>query len=439
MKKVYIQTFGCQMNVADSREMLLHLEAKSCVETLDLKEADIVLINTCTVREHAEHKALSFLGRLAAWKAKKEGRRVIFAGCAAERLGKSVRRKFPQADIIAGAKSIDNFSGVLERGGFWGGGIDNADYGGKDEILPHSDITANNPVDAPELVYGAAEAGAANNCVSALVNIMRGCSCKCSYCIVPYVRGTAYSIAPETIIKNIESRLDAGAKEIVLLGQTVNSYNYKGKNFTALLKEIVQIGRIKRIRYLSPHPSFIDGEFIDALGSISKLSRHIHLPVQSGSSKVLADMKRIYSREVFLDKVKMLASAGVYISTDIIVGYPTEDKRGFEDTLSLFDEAQFTAAYCFKFSPRVGTPAAVLPQLAEGEVEERLSILLNKVRLNAKAAYESQLGAEHEVLMETPYSGRTLSNFWVRTKDKYQPGDLVKLKIAGVKDTLLLA
>jgi tRNA-2-methylthio-N6-dimethylallyladenosine synthase len=396
------------MNVADSAEMMLHLSARGCEPASTLKEADIVLVNTCTVRDHAEHRALSFLGRLAKWKAEGEGRLIIFAGCAAQRLGRGVRRKFPQVDIIAGAKDIDAFADIIDSSHLLGPAT-------------------------------AAAAGANDKSPVALINITRGCSCKCAYCIVPYVRGDVYSLEPDLIMREAERKLAAGAKEIVLLGQTVNGYNYKGKNFSKLLKDLVLLPALKRVRYMSPHPVFIDNEFIDTVASSPKISRHMHLPAQSGSTKILSDMKRGYTRELFIEKVKMLASAGVEVSTDIIVGYPAETDADFNDTLSLFDEIPFTGAYCFKFSPRAGTPAALLAEIPRKEVEKRLDILLNKVKLNSAAAYARQLNTTQEVLFETPVNGRTLSNFWVRTEKKYKKGEIVAVTIKAVKDTILLA
>jgi tRNA-2-methylthio-N6-dimethylallyladenosine synthase len=395
------------MTVADSAEMMLHLAARGCAPAQSLKEADIALVNTCTVRDHAEHRALSYLGRLAEWKAQKPGRLVIFAGCAAQRLGKAVRRKFPQVDIVAGAKDIDGFA----------------------EIIDNSRLFAS----------PSEEMNRQEQSVVALVNITRGCSFKCAYCIVPYVRGDAYSLPPEEVLANAGRKLEAGAKEIVLLGQTVNGYSYKGLNFAGLIKEVSALPGLSRVRYMSPHPAFIDEKFVRVVAETPQISRHIHLPAQSGSTKVLADMKRGYTRRDFLEKIKMLTSAGVAVSTDIIVGYPTETEADFADTLSLFDEAAFTGAYCFKFSPRAVTPAALLPALDEIIVEKRLDILLNKVKLRSAAAYGAQLGTRQQVLFETPSNGRTLTNFWVRTQKKHRAGETAEVVIKEVKDTVLLA
>lgn len=408
MKTVYIQTFGCQMNTADSAEMMLALSARGCISCQDAQKADVMLINTCTIREHAEHKALSLLGRLRKWKEAKAGRVIIFAGCAAERLGGKVKKKFPHVDIVCGAKSIDAFDKIIEASGLFGGASDRP--GAPAESSP-----------------------------TALVNIMRGCSCKCSYCIVPYVRGEASSLDFDEVLKNIQAKLDAGAKEIVLLGQTVNAYNYKGKNFAALLKEAVKLNGLDRLRYLSPHPLFITEEVADVMATEPKIAKHLHLPVQSGSSKVLKEMKRGYSREEFLAKISLLKKGGIWVSTDIIVGYPTETEEDFKETLTLVDECRFSGAYCFKFSPRMGTPAFSLKELPVNIVEKRLDILLNNVKLNAKAAYKAQEGTVQRVLMESPHNGRTLSNFWVRTENPYKTGDAVELTVKKAEESILLA
>lgn len=408
MKNVYIQTFGCQMNTADSAEMMLALSARGCISCPDAKQADVMLINTCTIREHAEHKALSLLGRLRKWKEAKAGRIIIFTGCAAQRLGGEVKKKFPYVDIVCGAKSIDAFDKIIEASGLFGGAP-----------VKTGAVAGSSPI--------------------ALVNIMRGCSCKCSYCIVPYVRGEASSIDFDEVLKNIQAKLAAGAKEIVLLGQTVNAYNYKGKNFAALLKEAVKLNGLDRLRYLSPHPLFITEEVVEVMATEPKMAKHLHLPVQSGSSKVLKEMKRGYSREEFLSKIALLKKGGIWVSTDIIVGYPTETEEDFKETLTLVDECKFSGAYCFKFSPRMGTPAFSLKELPMNIVEKRLDILLNKVKLNAKAAYKAQEGTVQRVLMENPHNGRTLSNFWVKTEKPYKTGDTVDLTVKKAEESILLA
>lgn len=407
MKKVYIQTFGCQMNTADSAEMMLALSARGCIICDDLEQADAILINTCTVREHAEHKSLSLLGRLRRWKNAKAGRIIIYTGCAAQRLGKAVQKKFPYVDIVCGAKEIDNFDKVIETSGLFGAKT--------------------------------AAAGEKSSSPIALVNIMRGCSCKCSYCIVPYVRGEAVSLPFDDVLANINAKLESGAKEIVLLGQTVNAYNYKGKTFADLLRQAVQFPALDRLRYLSPHPLFITEEVAGLMSAEDKIAKHLHLPVQSGSTKVLKEMKRGYSREDFLSKIKLLKQGGIWVSTDIIAGYPTETEEDFNQTLSLVEECAFSGAYCFKFSPRMGTPAFNLKELPQELVEKRLDILLNKVKQQAKAAYKAQEGTKQRVLMETPFNGRTTGNFWVKTKQPHKTGEVIEVLVKEAQESILLA
>ncbi|MBO7605359.1 MAG: MiaB/RimO family radical SAM methylthiotransferase, partial [Elusimicrobiaceae bacterium] len=386
------------MNEADSEEMLLHLFGFGYQKTDVLSEADLVLINTCTIRDHAEHRALSYLGRLAKWKAEKRGRKIIFAGCAAERLGKKVQKRFPQADIVCGAKSLDKFPSVLEKSSLF------------------------KPVKAAKNLKEDTKR------VTGQVSIMRGCSCKCSYCIVPYVRGEASSIAPEIILENCCSKAK-NHPEIMLLGQTVNAYNYKGFTFSKLLEEVCKIPEVKRVRFLSPHPVFIKEDFYKVVQDNKKIAKHLHLPLQSGSTRVLKDMKRLYSAEEYFEIIKNLKQLDFLISTDIIVGYPTETEEDFKQTLALVKKCGFSFAYCFKFSPRAGTPAAGIKEISQEVVENRLNILLNGIRECSAVAYKSRVGQKEEILFETKNSGRTSGNLWYRTTTPKQPGTLEEILI----------
>jgi len=386
------------MNEADSEEMLLHLFGFGYQKTSVLSEADLVLINTCTIRDHAEHRALSYLGRLEKWKKEKQGRKIIFAGCAAERLGKKVQKRFPQADIVCGAKSLDKFPEILEK-----------------SSLFNTEKTQDQPKEY-------------NKKVTAQVSIMRGCSCKCSYCIVPYVRGEARSIPPEIILENCTVKAQ-NHPEIMLLGQTVNAYNYKGFTFSKLLEEVCKIPQVKRVRFLSPHPVFIKEDFYKVVADNKKIARHLHLPLQSGSTKILQDMKRLYSAEDYLQIVKNLKQLGFLISTDIIVGYPTETEEDFNQTLNLVKKCGFSFAYCFKFSPRLGTPAAELKEISQEIVEKRLNILLNEIRECSFNAYKNCVGKKEEILFETKTSGRTSGNLWYRTSAQRDIGTLEQVLI----------
>ena len=216
---------------------------------------------------------------------------------------------------------------------------------------------------------------------------MRGCNFACSYCIVPSVRGPIKCLPPEEILAETAKRVAAGAKEIMLLGQTVNAYQFENTSFADLLNRVSEVPGVERVRFTSPHPIYFTPDFLAAVKANPKIARHVHLPVQSGSTKVLREMKRGYTRELFLEKIRTLKACGFNVSTDIIVGFPTETEADFQETLSLVDEVKFFIAYCYKYSPRQGTPAAAMEQLAQNILEQRLDILLNKVRGLSDAAY----------------------------------------------------
>ena len=392
------------MNLADSEEMASHLLSRGYTLTENLDEADLALVNTCTVRDHAEHRALSFLGRLRQWKREKTGRHIIFAGCAAQRLGEKLKKTFPYLDLVSGARDIDHFADLLDKSGLF-----TLQHGGG---LPAKGVTG-------------------------YVTIMRGCDFACTYCIVPAVRGPVHCLPSKDICARAAQKAKEGFPEIMLLGQTVNAWKEDGKTFADLLNEVSALPGVERVRFVSPHPAFITPQFLQAVEHNTKIARHIHLPAQSGSSKVLKEMKRGYTREILLDKIHALKARGFAISTDLIVGFPTETQEDFEQTLTLVEEAGFSAAYCFKYSPRLGTPAAQMPLLSEKVLEERLDILLNKVRGLADGAYAAHVGKEIEVLMESPRKGRSSDNFWAQTQKSYTIGTVVKT-IAEASDGTLL-
>lgn len=394
------------MNEADSEEMFLHLSARGAIRTDNLEEADAVLVNTCTVRDHAEHRALSFLGRLMKWKRQNPNRVIIFAGCAAQRLGNSLKKRYPFLNIVSGAKEIEHFADTLDKSGLF------------------------SPAQKPTAVASG---------FSAYATIMRGCNFNCTYCIVPSVRGPVKCLPTQDILQDVTRKAQAGAKEIMLLGQTVNAYQDGNTSFADLLNRVSEIPGIERVRFTSPHPIYFTPQFLQAVKDNPKIARHVHLPVQSGSTKVLREMKRGYTREVFLEKVQALQEHGFNISTDIIVGFPTETEQDFEQTLSLVAEAHFFAAYCFKYSPRQGTPAAQMQLLPQNVLEKRLDILLNQVRDLSEHAYQRQIGTTQEVLMEEPTKGRSSGNFWVQTSRAYPVGNMVRCEIDRAEGTLLFA
>ena len=395
------------MNLADSEEMFAHLSARGYQRTDELDEADAVLINTCTVRDHAEHKAVSFLGRLGRWKKERTGRRIIFAGCAAQRLGKTLQKKYPFLDILSGAKDIEHFSDALDKSGLFG------PQTAQGETLPPG--------------------------LTGYVTIMRGCNFACTYCIVPSVRGPIKCLPHTDILEEVRRKAAAGAKEIMLLGQTVNAYQDGNVSFADLLNKASEIEGVARVGFTSPHPIYFTPEFLTAVKKNPKIARHLHLPAQSGSTKVLREMKRGYTREILLEKIKALQAEGFVISTDLIVGFPTETEEDFAQTLTLVDEAAFSTAYCYKYSPRQGTPAAQMQLHSQEVLEQRLDILLNKVRGLAERTYQAQVGTTQEVLFETENKGRSSGSFWVKTKNSYPVGSVQRVEIERADGTLLFA
>lgn len=386
----YVETFGCQMNVADSEEMSAELLRRGFSPTSDKEEADVVLLNTCTVRQHAEQRALSFIGRLKDWKRKRPGRAVIVAGCAAERLKKNLKTRFPQVDLVAGAKSIEQFPDLLES--FFAArpaapaaekspGAPGYDWFKESEsAFGQGELRS----EGPPMVLGHPED-------TAFVTIMRGCNYSCSYCVVPAVRGREIYRPADTIATEVRRKAEAGARKLMLLGQTVNSYWHRRDSsdggselidFAALLRQVSEIPGIEEIRFMSPHPHYMSGPLIQTLGKIPQISNEIHLPVQSGSNAILTAMKRNYTREEYALIAKDLRKAipNLALSTDFIVGFPGETDDDFAETLSLAEEINFSMAYCFKYSPRAGTESAKRPDDVPEELKEaRLARLLAKM------------------------------------------------------------
>ncbi len=386
----YVETFGCQMNVADSEEMGAELLRRGFTPTSNKEDADVVLLNTCTVRQHAEQRALSFIGRLKEWKKQRPGRKVIVAGCAAERLKKNLKGRFPQVDLVAGAKSIERIPQIFDRffdqpepaatvkpAGF--------DWFNESEMtFGQGELRS----EGPPLVLGHPDD-------TAFVTIMRGCNYSCSYCIVPAVRGREIYRQAEKILDEIRAKAAAGARKLMLLGQTVNSYWHRKDpselasgsqgelvDFASLLRQVAQVPGIEEIRFMSPHPHYMSDKLIAALGEIPQISNEIHLPVQSGSDPVLVSMKRNYTRAEYAGIASKLRRArpGLALSTDFIVGFPGETEEDFERTLSFAEEIRFSMAYCFKYSPRAGTEsAAQADDVPENLKEERLGRLLAKM------------------------------------------------------------
>ncbi len=422
--KIHVVSFGCQMSFADSSEMAQSFLNKgfSSGESLDL--ADAVVISTCTVRQHAEDRAISFIGRLRSWKKQKPHRLLVVAGCAAERLGPKIKERFPHVDLVIGAKSIEGFSKIIE-----------------DILSEKYDLAAESAADFPQtprLSQGSA---------CDFVTIMRGCNYSCSYCIVPSVRGREKYRTVETIMEETKAKIASGVKEITLLGQTVNSYQseYQDKTvkFPDLLRILDRIEGLKRLRFMSPHPHYVTKEMVSAFKDCPTVCHYLHLPLQSGSNRVLKMMRRNYTRELFMDKVRMLKSElpHLVLSTDAIVGFPTETEADFDETLSFIKEFQPAWIYSFKYSPRPGTLSSMeLPDDVPSPVkEERLARLNDLAREIGRATLKGKVGQTVEVLEENENFGRTRDGFKVKWKggDK-SIGEVHSVKIVDASDFLLI-
>jgi len=380
---LYIETFGCQMNVADSEEMAGAFQGRGVKLIPDREKSNIVIVNTCTVRDHAEAKALSYLGRLKPWKKKQPDRVLIVAGCAAERMKTTLKKRFPHVDLVIGAKSIQDFPQIIEN-------FFESRKKGLPKNLENQAQRYNWFTESEESFPGAKTRDSGeplslgNQTDTAFVTIMRGCNYTCSYCIVPFVRGREIYRSPKSIANEVKMKAEAGITKVMLLGQTVNSYWHRSQDdsmtdFADLLTQVEEIPEIHEIRFMSPHPHYMSKKLIHTLGHLQKVSPQIHLPVQSGSNKILKAMKRNYTRNDYVEMSRALRNVipSLQLSTDFIVGFPGETEEDFNHTLSLTSEIQFSMAYCFKYSPRAGTESACFADDVQKHVkEDRLARLL---------------------------------------------------------------
>jgi tRNA-2-methylthio-N6-dimethylallyladenosine synthase len=412
LMKFFVRTYGCQMNVADSNEMSRHLNARGLVQTEDPDEASVILVNTCTVRQHAEDRAFSEIGRLKKWKAKTPGRKVVVTGCAAERTKEYLEDRFPFLDLVVGAKSIEDFSRMADRL------LDRRDT---DEELDY----ANPSVDDK---------------VAAFVTIMRGCNYSCTYCIVPYVRGREIYHSMEQILGEAGDRVREGAREITLLGQTVNSYRHGVHRFADLLEAVAAVDGVDRVRFISPHPYYMTDRVIETMATVTQVCESLHLPVQSGSNVMLKAMARNYTREQYVAQVHKMRQAmpDMTLSTDIIVGFPGETEEDFQQTLSLIEELQFDWGFIFKYSTREGTPAASLECHPEELIEERHRRCLELMDRIALAKRFRLVGTTHDILVEEDNFGRTRTNYKVHINGPViKAGDVVRVRIVNAQRATL--
>ena len=379
-KKLFIQTLGCQMNDTDSQHMASELEKhKDYVQTNIMEEADLIIINTCSVREKPVSRLFSEIGQFN--KKKKAGAKIGVAGCTASHLGEDIIRRAPAVDFVLGARNISKIKDIV-------------DIKGSVEISINHD----------ESTYEFATAK--TNKYRASVNISVGCDKKCTYCIVPSTRGEEISIPPEMIVDQVRRSVSEGAVEVTLLGQNVNSYgrNFsdgRGKyTFTNLLQDVSKVEGIQRIRFTSPHPLHMDDDFIEEFAKNPKISKCIHMPLQSGSTDILRAMKRGYTKEWFLNRAAKLRALvpNLRITTDIIVAFPGETQEDFEHTLDVVNQVRFNQIFNFKYSPRPGTEAL---NFADIEVPDEIG--------SARLIELIELHKKHLVEIMDTYVGETMS------------------------------
>ena len=403
-KRVYIETYGCQMNEHDSERILRLLENSHYLETKEAREADLILINTCSVREKPEHKVYSALGRFKRLKEKK-GTLIGLAGCVAQQEGERLLDRVPYLDLVIGTHTIPLLPQLLER--IEASGERVCEIG----LDPRGDYLKT-PLPQSPLAK-----------VKSYVTIMQGCDHFCSFCIVPYVRGRERSRPSQEIIEEVKHLAEMGVKEVYLLGQNVNGYGKgfeEALDFSEILRRVNRIEGIERIRFTTSHPADLSDRLIQDFSELEKLCEHIHLPFQSGSDRILKAMHRGYTKGSYLERIDRLRDVcpSIALTADVIVGFPGEEEGDFRETLDLMEKVRFDDLFSFKYSPRKGTRAAQFQNQIEEKVkQDRLSILQKiqrEITLQKNQALEGQV---EEVLVEgrskqsdQDVTGRTRSN-----------------------------
>jgi len=386
-KYVYIETFGCQMNVSDSERIVGMLAEIGYLPTKVPADSDMILLNTCSVRGGAEEKVYRRLQNLAVFKKNRRDMIIGIGGCVAQQEGEALLQKFPCLDLVFGTHNLHLLSSLVQA----------AQQG--ERRSETSFIENGQRLDLFPAINGGAR-------VSSFVTVIQGCDNFCSYCIVPYVRGREISRRSTEIIEEIEQLSSAGVREIVLLGQNVNSYGLKSKDeitFSQLIRLVADMDGIQRIRFTTSHAKDMSEELIACFADVPKLCGQIHLPAQSGSDAVLARMNRGYNRETYLNRIRALkvARPGIAISGDMIIGFPGESEEDFEQTLSLIEEVRYIDLFYFAYSPRPGTRAADFDDEVTREVKqrrlERLQGLQKRITLEISGLY---LGSVQSVLVE---------------------------------------
>jgi tRNA-2-methylthio-N6-dimethylallyladenosine synthase len=376
----FIETYGCQMNVADAQLMAGILLAEGFTRASRARDASVVIVNTCAVRDHAERRVLGRVGELK--RDKRPGDVLGVVGCMAQRLGERLLERAPHVDFVAGPDAYRQLPQLVRRAREGERGVETAFAAAE----PYEGVVA-----APD------------RAASAFVTVQRGCDYRCTFCIVPMTRGPERSRRLADVVREARSLAERGVTEVTLLGQTVNSYGDGEHDFADLLRAVGGVPGIRRLRFTSPHPNDFTARVVAAMAEVEAVCEHVHLPAQSGSSAVLRRMLRRYTREAYLDVVARLRAAipDLAITTDLIVGFPGETEADFEATVALVEQVGFDDAFTFRFSPRAGTPATRLPDAVPEEVAAvRLERLGAAVRRVARSRNAALVGTTHEILVE---------------------------------------
>ncbi len=417
-KTFFIATWGCQMNDLDSQRLSGSLKLRGYRRVDDETKADLILLNTCSIRDKAEQKVFSHLGRLRELKQQRDGLRIGVCGCVAQQEGEAIRRRAPWVDFVMGPGNVGYLDEVLD-----GARSIAIDF---PEDRRYDYLTVDRP-----------------SATKAQVTIIEGCNKNCTFCIVPTTRGREVSRPFDDVLHEARAAVESGRVEIELLGQTVNAYRCpaSGGDFGALLAAVAEIAGVARLRFMTSHPAEVNDSMIAAMRDHANISRYLHLPVQSGSSKVLRRMKRLYTRERYLETIARIRAAipEIHFSTDVIVGFPGETEEDFAETLSLVEEVRYGSMFAFKYSPRPGTPALKLGGAVDDDVaSERLTRLFALHERIKQEQFESYRGRVLDVLVEgaskhdpAMFAGRTDDNHVVNftAKGHAVPGSMLGVRI----------
>jgi len=417
MPTVYIETYGCQMNVADTELMLGHLRAHGWDRTDTPDRADAILLNTCAIREHAEARVLGRLGELARHKRRRPGVRLGVTGCMAQHLRATLRERAPWVDLLVGPDGYRRLPELLDD----------------DRGDPHVALRLD-PAETYADLPVAREGG-----VRAWVTAMRGCDRFCTFCIVPYVRGRERSLPGPALVDQVRTLVAAGTREVVFLGQTVNAYHDGTWDFAELLRRTADVPGIRRIRFTSPHPSDMSERVIDAMAECPTVAPQLHLPVQAGSDRVLARMAREYTVAQYEDLVARLRARvhGLALSTDVIVGFPGEEDDDYAATEALVRRVRYDSAFLFKYSPREGTRAWKWDDTVPDDEKSRRLARLVALQESISAEINRRLvGTDVEVLVEGParrtpgwMAGKSATLKTVVFPGPAEPGELVRVRV----------